>query len=115
MSSSRNVVRNFALETAKSMSTSFTTEAINLDRIDQACFQVTWTSANAVGVLSVQGSVDGTNFVDLTFTPPLQQPASDSAAILINLALIPFTWVRLAYTATSGTGTLSANVSLKGV
>jgi hypothetical protein len=114
MSSSRAIVKNFPLLVDADMSASITSNSINLDKIDQACFQVVWNSTDAVGVLSVQGSVDGSTFTDLTFNPSLTQPNSDSQVYLINLALIPFTYVRINYVRTSGSGTLNVNVSLKG-
>jgi hypothetical protein len=86
-----------------------------IDVVDQVCFQVAWTSSNAVGVISVQGSVDGETFSDLTFTTALAQPASNSSGYLINLALIPFTYIRVKYTRTSGTGNMTVSMSVKGV
>lgn len=86
----------------------------NIDTADQVAYQVSWTSTSAVGVISVQGSVDGMTWNDLTFTPSLTQPNSDSQSYLINLALIPFPYIRLKYTRTSGTGTLTVYLSAKG-
>lgn len=86
-----------------------------IDTVDQICYQVAWTSSNAAGVISVQGSVDNITFNDLTFNPALAQPASNNGNYLINLALIPFPYIRLKYTRTSGTGTLTATLSAKGV
>lgn len=81
---------------------------------DQVCYQVAWTSSNAVGVISVQGSVDGVTFYDLTFTPALTQPNSNNGGYLINLALVPFPNIRFKYTRTSGTGTMTVSLSAKG-
>ena len=86
-----------------------------IDVVDQVCYQVTWTSTNAVGVFSIQGSVDGVNFTDLTFNPPLAQPASNNGTYLVNLALIPFPYIRPNYIATSGTGSMTVYYSAKGV
>lgn len=97
-----------------SMGASITGPTTYIDTADQVCYQVSWTSANAVGVISVQGSVDGVNFVDLTFNPVLAQPASNNGGYLINLALIPFPQIRLKYTRTSGTGSLVVYMSAKG-
>lgn len=85
------------------------------DKLDQICYQVSWTSTNAVGVISVQGSVDGVTFNDLTFNPLLTQPNSDNGSYLINLALIPFPYIRLKYTRTSGSGRLTVYMSAKGL
>lgn len=86
----------------------------NIDTGDQVCYQVSWTSSNAVGTISVQGSVDGKNFQDLTFNPALTQPASNNGTYLINLALVPFPFIRLKYTHSSGSGSLVVYMSAKG-
>jgi len=86
-----------------------------IDTVDQVCYQVAWTSSDAVGVISVQGSVDNITFDDITFNPALAQPASNNGGYLINLALIPFTYIRLKYTRTSGTGNMTVTMSVKGL
>lgn len=85
-----------------------------IDKIDNVGYQVSWTSSNAVGVISVQGSIDNVNFIDLTFNPALAQPASNNGSYLINLALVPFPYIRLKYTKTSGEGNLTVYGSGKG-
>lgn len=96
------------------MSADITGPVTEVSKIDQICFQVSWTSSDAVGVISIQGSVDGVNFEDLTFTTPLDQPNSDNNSYLINLALIPFPYIRLFYDRTSGSGNLEVYLSAKG-
>jgi hypothetical protein len=85
-----------------------------IDLIDQIAFQIAWTSSNAIGVISVQGSVDNVTFNDLTFSPVLAQPASNNGGYLVNLALIPFPYIRVKYTRTSGTGNMTVSMSAKG-
>ncbi len=124
MSSSRGILKTFyAIGTTTglnpaavsgSMGTTITGPTTTIDRMDDICYQVKWVSSDAVGVISVQGSVDGTNFEDLTFNPTLTQPASNNGSYLINLGLVPFPFIRLKYTRTSGTGTLTAYMSAKG-
>ena len=97
-----------------SMAADITGPTTQIDTADQVCYQVSWTSSNAVGVISVQGSIDGVNWDDLTFSPVLTQPASNNGAYLINLALIPFPLIRLKYTRTSGSGSLVVYMSAKG-
>ena len=97
-----------------SMGASITGPTTTIDVVDQICYQVAWTSSDAVGTISVQGSVDGATFYDITFDPVLAQPASNNGGYLINLALIPFPYVRLKYTRVSGTGTLTCTMSAKG-
>lgn len=86
-----------------------------IDTVDQICYQVAWTSSNAVGVISVQGSVDKITFNDITFSPALDQPNSNNGGYLINLALIPFPYIRIKYTRTSGTGNMTVFLSAKGL
>jgi len=124
MSSARAIVKTFyaigsttALSPAAvsgDMSADIIGPTTVIDRVDQVCYQVSWTSTDAVGVFSVQGSVDNVNFTDITFTPPLAQPNSDSNEYLVNLALIPFTYIRPKYTWTSGSGQMTVYMSAKG-
>ena len=97
-----------------SMSADITGPVTQIDKIDQVAYQVSWTSTTAVGTISVQGSIDGVNFIDLTFNPVLSQPSSNSGSYLINLSLLPFPLIRLKYTRTSGTGALTVYLSAKG-
>ncbi len=86
-----------------------------IDVVDQIAFQVRWTSASAVGTIAIQGSVDGKEWDDITFDTPLTQPNSDNGGYLINMALIPFTYIRPVYRRASGTGRLTITQSHKGV
>lgn len=83
---------------------------------DQVCFQVAYSGSvgSAIGTISVQGSVDNVTFNDITFTPALTQPNADDGGYLINMALVPFTYIRVKYTRSSGTGSLTVNMSTKG-
>ncbi len=96
------------------MSASITGPVTQIDKIDQVCYQVSWTSSDAVGTISVQGSVDNVTFIDLTFDPPLVQPDADNGGYLINLALIPFPYIRFKYTRVSGSGRMEVYLSAKG-
>lgn len=125
MSSSRAIIKTYyavgsltALSPAAisgTMAADITGPSTILDKIDQLCFQVAWTSSNAVGVISIQGSVDNVNFYDITFNPALTQPASNNGSYLINMALIPFSYVRFKYIRTSGTGNMTVYMSAKGL
>ena len=91
--------------------TSLITVSTGLDNIGM---QVKWTSSDAVGIISVQASLNydeqtGTgDWYDLTFPTPLTQPSSNNGGYLINLNQFPFPVYRIKYTRTSGTGTLNA-------
>lgn len=124
MSSARGIVKTYRAigpltgvtpaAVSGSMAATITGPTTTIDRMDQVCYEVAWTSSNAVGVISIQGSVDNVTFYDLTFDPILAQPASNNGGYLVNLALIPFPYIRVKYTRTSGTGALVATLSAKG-
>lgn len=97
------------------MSADITGPVTVLDRMDQVCIQIDWTSSDAIGVISIQGSVNGVDFYDLTFDDPIAQPASNDGGYLVNLALIPFTYLRVFYDRTSGSGDMNVYISCKGV
>jgi hypothetical protein len=97
-----------------SMAADITGPVTEISKIDQVCYQVSWTSSDAVGTISVQGSVDGVTFSDLTFSTPLAQPNSNNGSYLINLALIPFPYIRLFYDRASGSGSMEVYISAKG-
>ncbi len=119
MSSSRAIVKTFQMiggtqGVSGSMAASITSAATILDKIDQVAIQIAWTSSDAVGTIAVQGSVDGLQWDDVPFSPALPQPSSNNNSYMIALAEIPFMYIRVKYTRTSGTGTLSAKLSAKG-
>lgn len=96
------------------MSATITGPTTTIDVVDQVSYQVSWTSSDAVGTISVQGSVDNVTFDDITFNPALSQPNSNDGGYLVNLALIPFPYIRVKYTRVSGSGALKVYLSAKG-
>lgn len=100
---------------------------MTLDKVDQLGIDVKWTSSNAVGVISVQGTNDplaassdaaivaNAHWNDITFSPGLTQPASNNGGYMISMALIPYTYTRVKYTRTSGTGNMVVYISAKGL
>jgi hypothetical protein len=121
MGSTKSVVKNIPLISAVSMGATITSSVIDVLQTDNIGLQVTWTSANAVGTITVEGSVDydphfetGT-FYALTFDPVLTQPNSDNGGYLVNINQFPWPYVRVVYTRSSGTGTLTVNISVKSI
>lgn len=89
--------------------TSPTFDCRNLDNIG---IQVKWTGT-PTGTISVLASIDNVNFVALTFSPGLTQPAGAAGGYLINLNQLPFPYIQLQYVNASSTGTLNAFISAK--
>lgn len=124
MSSTRSALVNYkaigatadGYAVSGSMGADITGPTTTITYQDQVCYQVSWlgASGSAIGTIAVQGSVDNITFHDITFTPALTQPNADDGGYLINMALVPFTYIRVKYTRSSGTGTLTVNMSTKG-
>lgn len=80
---------------------------LGLGQTDSQGLEVNWTGT-PTGVLSVKVSNSGKNFYSLTFSPAIAQPAGSAAGEVIALQQIPFRFMYLVYTNTSGTGVLTA-------
>ena len=65
------------------------------------------------GTLSVQCSNDGVTFTSLTFTPALSQPAGSSLNYLVDCNQVPFQYLQVVYTNSSGSGTLTSILTSK--
>lgn len=114
-------VKSFKCIDAASMGATVTSAISNVEMVDNIGFRVAWTSSDAVGVITVEGSIDyvpvpaSGNWEALTFSPALTQPNSDNGSYLININQYPYPWIRVKYTRTSGTGTLNVWLTTKSV
>jgi hypothetical protein len=113
--------------TGTSMASSFATDAVNLISIYAYSIQVVWGGGSSpVGTFKLQGSNDagdsGTgqgvtppvNFTDITSSP--QSISGAPGSILFDVTECSYRWVRLVYTATSGSATISdAMMNVKGI
>ncbi len=86
----------------------------NIQNLDNVGLQVSWTGT-AVGTFAVQCSIDGVTYDSLTFNPALTQPAGTPGGYLIDLNQLPFPWLQVTYTNTSGSGTLTVSIFGKDV
>lgn len=84
-----------------------TSNPTNIQNLDNIGLQIAWTGT-AIGVIEIQCSIDGVTFMDLSFGPPIAQPAGVDGGYLVNLTELPYPLIRVKYTNASGTGTLSA-------
>lgn len=110
-----------------SMASSFTTDPVNLISIYAYSIQVVWSSGTAPnGTFFLQGSNDSgdngsgqavtppTNFTTITNSP--QVISGTPGSILFDVTECSYRWVRLAYTAASGSATISdGTMNVKGV
>lgn len=121
MAIQKNIIDRYQAITNGDMSQATVTSTYaDIRYLDNVGIQVKWTSASAVGVITVECS-DNYNpdknitgsWVALTFSPALTQPASNNGEYLININQCPHAWIRVVYTKTSGTGTLNVWVNAK--
>jgi hypothetical protein len=110
-----------------SMASSFTTDAINLISIYAYSIQITWASGTSpAGTFKLQGSNDPgdtgsgqavsvpTHFTDITNAS--QAISGTPGSVLFDITQCSYRWVRLVYTAASGSATIgAANINAKGV
>lgn len=82
-------------------------QILDKSRMDNVGLELNWTGT-PTGTLQVMCSNSGLNFYALTFNPSLGQPAGSASGELINLNQVPFKYILLIYTNTSGSGTLTA-------
>lgn len=116
--SRKSVVAGFPMIQSGDLSANITSEIVSVKNLDNASIIVTWTGATPIGVLTVEARNNGKGGA----TPEPWYTLDMGAAITISgnsgnhqliFNLLPFTDLRLIYTATSGTGTLDAVITSK--
>lgn len=92
----------------------------DVSRCGDSGYQLAWTGT-PTGVFTVQVSnrdrpvlTSDAEWSTLALAIPIVQPAGSAGADYVDLALMPFHWVRLKYVNASGTGVVFAYVSGKG-
>lgn len=85
-----------------SMGATFSTVATATPNADNLCYQITFTTSNAVGTFTLEASNDVSNYVNLG-TAGTAASANDT--IIVTYTGVPFAYTRIKYTRTSGTGT----------
>jgi hypothetical protein len=88
------------------------TQIVDISRMDNMGLEVTWTGT-PTGTFSVMVSNSGINFYALTFSPTLTQPAGTAGGYAVDLNQLPFRYVMLQYTNSTGSGTLTAYGQVK--
>lgn len=110
------------------MSTTLTSIATNIEQISCASYDIAWTGS-PVGVITVEVSntyvpsaapgnrpVNAGNWSVIpssAFTGTYPTPSGTANNGALDLAITGFTWVRIVYTPTSGTGSLTVVVAGK--
>ena len=82
-------------------------QIMDISRMDNGGLEINYVGT-ATGTIQIMCSNSGVNFYALTFNPVLAQPSGVSGGYLINLNQVPFRYVMIQYTNSSGSGTLTA-------
>ena len=95
---------------AQSMASTITGPSCSLTDLPKYCFQTVYTGCtNAVGTFQIQGSNDNTNWVPITGATVTLSTFTGSDTDLYEIIQASYYYVRLVYTATSGSGTLTVS------
>jgi hypothetical protein len=100
------IVRTFVIDTARSVAATGATPKIEVDQDDGYCMQTVFTglATGASGTLTLQTSLDGTNFAD--YPSSGQSFASGTTSLIWEVTTKRHKWARLALSAVAaGTGT----------
>lgn len=105
--------------TNASLGASVNSSVVDLNQINLLSVQAIWTGGTAAGTLNIQVSNDNvqkisdiTNWTDYTGSSTTIAGAGD---ILYNMTFAGYRWMRLHFVRTSGTGTINATMSGKGI
>lgn len=123
MSGRKNVLPLYTIISNGDMSqSSLTSLATNIQFMDNVCIQLVWTGTPS-GAFTIQGSlthqqdsqgniINAGTWTDLSLSPA-PVAAGSASSILIDMNQLSFPWIRVTYTKTSGTGTLTAVIGGK--
>jgi hypothetical protein len=107
----KNIIKPHHLLVDGDMSGDLTSDPVDVTYSDNVGMQLIF-SGSPTGVFYVQGTIDGSNWSNLSFdTTPTAAGSADTH--LLNMTQIPYRKVRLFYDRTSGTGTLNVHVMAK--
>lgn len=95
-----------------SSTNTYTSPVFNASNLDNVGLQVEFTGSMS-GTLTVNCSIDNVNYTALTFSPSLTQPSGGNLTYLVNLNQLPFPYLQVSYTNSSGSGTLEVWLSAK--
>lgn len=116
--SRKSVVPGFAMINSGNLASNIESSVVSVKNLDNASIIVTWTGTSPVGVLTVQarnngaGEVNPEDWYDLDMGGTINISGNSGNHQLV-FNLLPFTDLRLVYTATSGSGTLNAVITSK--
>lgn len=113
MSGRKNTLLPISIVRSGDMSSNITSNSVNIQFQDFVSIEVIITGT-ATGSLAVQGSHDNTNWVSYPLSADNTITAGSPSSFLIeNHQVLPSPYIRLTYTATSGSGTMNATLTAR--
>jgi len=94
---------------AGSISANFTSDPWSVEDADKYCLQLVFTGSSPTGTFALQGSVDGSSWTTVT-----SQAVTANGDILWESGLCAIPIIRVIYTRSSGTGTVTIKGFKKG-
>jgi hypothetical protein len=111
----KNTLKAFKMLDAGDVSGNLQSATTNVLNLDKASISVTWTGSSPVGTLEVlarNGEDDAWSALNFGSAISISGNSGDHRILLNEM---PFTDIRIDYTATSGTGSLTAIITAKQV
>lgn len=109
----KNIVPSYKMVDAADASSNITSEIVNVQNMDKASVHVEWAGAAVTGTITIEArNGEKDPWYTLSFgSPILVTGNSGNHQIVLNE--LPFTDIRLQYVASSGTGAMTATITLK--
>jgi hypothetical protein len=109
----KSVVPGFKMIDSGNLSGNIVSSIVSVKNLDKASIHLDWSGSSPVGTITVSarnGETDSWYTLDFGSAISISGNSGDHQIVLNEL---PFTDIRLDYTATSGTGTLDASITAK--
>ena len=112
MSAQLKVEREETPFVSQSMATDLVSDAYNVKFCEGYCVHFVWSAgATPIGSVKIQVSIDKVNWEDLEDSP--QEVTGNTGSQMIDVVEHNYSWVRFAYTRTSGSGTLNTKANFR--
>lgn len=112
MSGRKNTLPPIYIISSGDMSGNLTSSVTNVQYLDFVCIEAVITGTST-GSLDVQVSNDQTNWVSLPLDPPPTITSGSPNPIMIQITQEVAPYIRVVYTASSGTGTLNVTLTAR--
>lgn len=109
----KSVVPGFKLVDSQSLASNITSDVVSVKNLDQASIHLEWSGVFPVGAVTIEArNGEQDVWYELDFGSSIDiSGASGNHQIVFNQ--MPFSDIRLQYSATSGSGTLDAFITAK--